>query len=332
MAIPRTSWLLILAVFSGCKEGVNTPQTPTCGGVTCPYLPGYTISCNAQGHCEYANLDNTGWRQFDVWIFVPPGSFFMGSPHNEDGRQGSEMAGHSYAAEEPVHRVTFKKGFFIAKYEVTVMQYEACMAEWPTACTPISSDLGDSLGWGPNTSAKGRSNHPQNSMTWWQAHAVCSWMCPRCRLLTEAEWEYAASGPKHRKYPWGDEEPNCELAVWDHDRVHGRPWGCNPCTEYGCSGTSPVGSKPKGASWCGAMDMSGNVWEWVQDRLHLTYEGAPDDGRAWEENPMGVYRMQRGGSFEADNSPADLRCSMRDSDEPRNNHADDGARCARDLP
>ncbi len=128
-------------------------------------------------------------------------------------------------------------------------------------------------------------------------------MAPGGRLPSEAEWEYAASGPTHRKYPWGDEpEPDCALvhAIFDQGAT-GRPWGCAECSVSGCSGTSPVGSALAGASWSGALDMAGNVLEWCADatKYNTGYEGAPSDGSPWiaYENP--AERMARGGMFTA---------------------------------
>ncbi len=91
----------------------------------CPSLEGYSIFCNQQEHCEYANIDSSGWKKWDVWIWVPPGSFMMGSPDSEQ---------YHTAEEAPVHKVTMQKGFFIAKYEIVVEQYEACMASEPDKC------------------------------------------------------------------------------------------------------------------------------------------------------------------------------------------------------
>jgi formylglycine-generating enzyme required for sulfatase activity len=290
-----------------------------CGTADCPVMAGYTVTCNAQHHCEYANSDTTGWKQHDVWIYVQPGSFTMGSPSTE--------AGHA-TDEEPQHAVTFAKGYLIGKYEVTVEQYAVCESASPGTCTAPSTVDWDGNGWGTNTSGNGRSAHPQNGLTWDQAGAVCTWLGGR--RPSEAEWEYAATGPVHRKYAWGDSPaPDCTRAVFDPDGSGNRPWGCDSCTTSGCSGTKVAGSMVAGASWCGALDMAGSVWEWVEDWYHSTYDGAPADGTAWV-SPSGSARVLRGGSFSNDASR--LRSSARINATSDARYAYDGARCVRDLP
>ena len=301
------------------EAGPDVPDIPSgtvCGGTTCPVVSGYTVSCNGQAHCEYANVDTTGWKAYDVWIFVPAGSFTMGSPSGESGHQ-------SY--EDPNHVVTFAKGFLMGKYLVTVLQYEACMSASPSTCTAPSTADWDGNGWGTNTSANGRPTHPQNGLTWDQAGAVCAWRVTQGggsngRRPSEAEWEYAATGPTHRKYPWGDTpEPTCANNTANFSE-----------SSYGCGtgGTMPVGSKTAGAAWSGALDMAGNVWEWCEDWWHGNYTGAPADGSAWADT--GSYRVIRGGSFGSDAS--DLRSSYRFSGTPGYRYADDGARCLRPMP
>jgi len=275
----------------GCMDTCTIgPVTLTCGSTACPSLTGYTASCNAQQHCEYTNVDPTGWRQWDVWIWIPPGSFEMGSPNTEAGRKTDEG---------PVHTVTFANGFFIGKYEVTVSQHEACETTTRNGatCTSPTTASWDGLGWGTNRSSNGRSGHPQNGLTWAQAGTVCSWLGGR--MPSEAEWEYAASGPTHRRYPWADPTTaTCasNVAVFNERGDAVRPWACDPCTAAGCSGTSPVGTKPAGSSWSGALDVGGNVFEWVQDWHHDTYEGAPTDGTAWLW-PTSDEHVSRGNGF-----------------------------------
>jgi len=297
-----------------CDRGHSQCRGGTClecGGSGCPVHPlGWAVACNARAHCEYAPADDP--LLAEVW--VPAGVMPMGSPDDENPR---------HADESPVHDVTFAAGFWMGKHEVTVLQYEACDA---AGCTAPSVQDWDGAGWGLNTVAE-RPTHPQNGLQWQQAADYCAWR--EMRLPTEAEWEYAAKGPVHRKYPWGDgPEPTCANDTAVFNEAGGE-------AGYGCGGggTAPVGSKPAGASWSGALDMSGNVWEWVEDRWHTSYadDGTrPDDGSAWTENPSGSARVFRGGSFAY--SPAFLRAAERASGAPSSRYAALGCRCLRPFP
>ena len=284
---------------------------PACDGSLCPEVPGFVATCNATNHCEYANPDATGWKKYDVWIRVPAGSFTMGSPGSEYERSSDE---------DPPHGVTFANGYLIRKYETSVLEYEACRAASSATCTAPSTSDNNGGGWGTNSSGNGRSTHPQNGLNRYQAAAVCEWAGGR--LPTEAEWEYAASGPTHRKFPWGDTPyPSCSnnTAVF-----HDASTGC------GTGGTWAVGSKTAGAAWCGALDMAGNVTEWCQDGYHSSYTGAPTDGSAW----LGVSDTTfvfRGGSFWY--FAEMMRCSDRGyPDTPGVRRSDRGVRCARSVP
>ncbi|MBM4356193.1 MAG: hypothetical protein FJ109_20775, partial [Deltaproteobacteria bacterium] len=265
----------------GCGGSCGECPDLVCGSVTCPDLEGYAASCNPNQFCEYANLDNTGWKKWDVWLWIPPGSFDMGSPDEEEGH---------VAAESPVHTVVIGTGFLVGKYEAVVLQYEACMAAGE--CSQPSTTDWDGEGWGTNSSAAGRPAHPQNGITFEQSKEFCAWLAAGGRLPTEAEWEYAATGPVHQVYPWGDSpEPTCsnDTAVFS-EGGDAQGYGC------GAGGTWEVGSKPLGAAWCGAMDMAGNVREWVQDDYHPDYVGAPTDGAAWTAGGV-PSPVVRGGNF-----------------------------------
>jgi len=289
-----------------------------CGPTTCPALTGYTPTCNTSNHCEYARTSPTAgtWHEDDVWIYVPAGNFPMGAPATEVGSLNNER---------PVHAVTFAQGFFIGKYEVTTRTYEAC--EGATSCTlPSVADwAGD--GWGLNRTSNARAPHPQNGVTWAQAGEICAWLGGR--RLSEAEWEYAAKGPTtHRKYPWGDSpEPTCAngTAVWNE---------AGGAAGYGCGigGTWPVGQKVAGLSAVGALDMAGNLWEWVEDCTHADYTGAPIDGSTWTTDCNAISsRVLRGGSFN-DVAAVTLRGARRGNAAPPNRRAEFGARCLRPLP
>ncbi len=302
---------------AACNDGSVCTKDDSClqgicsGAPACPALEGYTATCNPQERCEYANVDQDGWRKWDVWILMPSGSYIMGvgdEPHS---------AG-------PAHEVTFEHGYLIAKYEATVSQYEACQDEAPEQCTPIGVNY-DPGSEGANTTAAGKGNHPQNALTWQQAKDFCSWYAIGGRLPSEAEWEYAARGTTDRKYPWGDApEPTCDNGTAVFNDIGGDEG--NGC---GQDGTFEVGSKPAGTSWCGAYDMGGNVFEWCEDYRHTSYVGAPTDGTAWLD-PPDVSRIVRGGGF---HSPAGaMKSATRNYTTPTSGHAGVGVRCVRHMP
>lgn len=155
--------------------------------------------------------------------------------------------------EVPVHRQCFDVPFWINKYEVTNEQYGSI------GCPE----------WGTQP------NHPRTCANWYEARDYCALLGGR--LPTEREWEYAARGPSNWTYPWGD------------------VWNANHSVWLGNSNNIPavVGSRPSGASWVGALDMSGNVWEWTSS-LYLPYEY---DG--FHESPSDNIskRAIRGGAF-----------------------------------
>jgi formylglycine-generating enzyme required for sulfatase activity len=275
-----------------------------CGGTTCPDHPlGWPSTCSAAQHCEYT--DPQGLKGAD--IYVPPGEFSMGAPLGEDGGQNLER---------PVHGVRLQQGFFINKYEVSVAEHLAC--EQAGVCgAPSTADRPDVHG----TNRAGRENHPQNGLDYQAARTFCAWTGGR--LPSEAEWEYAATGPVHRPHPWGKAPPDCTRAVMDEQNVgNNSSWGC------GTQGTSVRGMRPAGASFVGAHDMIGNVAEWVEDVWHDSFDGAPTDGAPWG-GPEGGTGSVRGGTYYSSNI-INLRTSYRPSFFRHLRYASVGVRCARD--
>jgi formylglycine-generating enzyme required for sulfatase activity len=201
-------------------------------------------------------------------VYVPGGTFVI----SEKGKSG-----------EGTHNVTLHN-YWIDQTEITNMQYSQCV-EAGVCRAPTSCAWGD-----PTYEDESYKDHPVICVTWQMASTYCDWAGGR--LPTEAEWDYAARGPERRLYPWGDRFDETRLNFCDESCPHdgAQFQGYND----GYMKTSPVGSYPNGASWCGAMDMAGNVWEWVSDRY------APY-GSVDQDNPQGPAtgsdRLIRGGSW-----------------------------------
>jgi len=237
-------------------------------------------------------------------VDVPAGAFWMGCNEVVDDE--------CEADESPYHEVTLDS-FYIDKYEVTAGQYEACVNGG--ACsysgTPSSPQ---------RTYQNGRDNHPVNYVNWSEAKAYCEWKGKR--LPTEAEWEKASRSTDGRKFPWGNEAVSCSYVVMN-ESADVDAYGC------GIGHTWAVGSKPAGASIYGAMDMSGNVWEWVNDWYFTDYYDtsplANPPGPDVEPN-SGDRRVLRGGSY--DSSAGRLRSSNRNRENPSYQSGTWGFRCA----
>lgn len=186
--------------------------------------------------------------------------------------------------------------FWIDRYEVTNIQFAQFNGEAAT-----SSYQRDEY-------------YPRESITWFEARDFCENRRPNSvRLPTEAEWEYAARGLENWTYPWGD----------SFNRNAGFVGNSGQQSEL-------IGRHPRGASWVGALDMSGNVWEWVNS-IYTPYPYAPTDGRENAEDSDSP-RVTRGGSwyFSSNNSLASdsLSAVVRYEENPASWHNDLGFRCA----
>jgi formylglycine-generating enzyme required for sulfatase activity len=230
-----------------------------------------------------------------VMVMLPPGKFMMGSREDD-----SDMR----ASEQPIHEVTITKSFVVSRFEVTFENWDACVRVG--ACR----DVPDS--WG-------RGDMPVINVSWGDAKQYVMWLSrstgKEYRLLTEAEWEYAARAGTATRYSWaadvGTGNANCD--------------GCG--SRWDLQQTAPVGSFRPNAF--GLHDMHGNVWEWVEDVWHPNYRGSPTDGSAWLEGGDPNFRVVRGGSWR--NEVALIGAAVRDE---RNIHvAFDtlGFRVARDI-
>ncbi|MET0070049.1 MAG: SUMF1/EgtB/PvdO family nonheme iron enzyme [Candidatus Thiodiazotropha sp.] len=234
-------------------------------------------------------------------VLIPEGEFFMGSESEKDG--------DSYEEEQPQHRVAIKP-FYLGKHEVT-------FAEFAAFANAANRELPDDEGWG-------REQRPVINVSWEDAVAYAEWLSQqtgkRYRLPTEAEWEYAARAGSTTKYSWGDE-------IGQDGKVWANCDGCG--SQWDGEQTAPVGSFA--SNGFGLYDMSGNVWEWVQDCWHGDYQGAPPDGSAWLESDKGDCgrRVIRGGSWSY--GPRYIRSAGRDRGYPVGRNDDLGFRLAQDL-
>ncbi|MFL7791202.1 MAG: formylglycine-generating enzyme family protein [Anaerolineae bacterium] len=265
---------------------------------------------------EGPSLGDTRTRPADgmVLVYVPAGEFKMGSM--------------DYRDEYPVHTVVLDM-YWIDETEVTNAQFAAFLnaqgnqAEGGVAWldTRDSDCLIEQSGDGYWPKG-GYADHPVVEVSWYGAAAYCRWAGGR--LPTEAEWEFAARGMRGDVYPWGNDF-ECSRGNFDDETKldsYVVPGG------EGCDGydrTAPVGSFPSGKSWVGALDLSGNVWEWVADWYSEDYYvNSPSED---PEGPSsGESRVLRGGAWFY--NPSDARASNRFDFTPDVSYNFLGFRCA----
>ncbi len=224
-------------------------------------------------------------------VAIPGGSFLMGSPRTEQGRRDDEG---------PRRRVTIQP-LAVGRFEVTFDQWAACVNRG--GCNSVNPD---DEGWG-------RGDRPVINVTWNDAQAYVRWLSDETgqayRLLSEAEWEYAArAGTRGRFSNNGGYADLCAIA--NHaDGSTTFSWRNTACSDGVGDRTAPVGSYAANAF--GLHDMHGNVSEWVQD-CYALYVDLPRDGSAHErERPGGLScsRVLRGGSWQV--NPLLLRSASR---------------------
>ena len=254
-------------------------------------------------------------------VVLPAGSFVMGSPPNEEGREDSEG---------PQHLVKISRPFAVGKFEVTFDEWDACVTQ------------GGCRGYRPPDEGWGRGRRPVIHLSLEDARAYLAWVSRKTgqtyRLLSEAEWEYSArgitDGSAGPRYSWGnDADVGCHYANGlDRSGADGSSllwpisWiGMMKCRD-GYVFTAPVGNFA--ANSFGLHDMHGNVWEWVEDPYHGSYLGAPTDGGAWTTGTES-WRVLRGGSW--NDYPWVLRTASRGRNSPDSRLDITGFRVARML-
>jgi formylglycine-generating enzyme required for sulfatase activity len=304
---------LRVRLFNLCSEGVGNPELPAAlkrargiveevpppapkpeakpaPGPAAPKAvlvlpPGFRwAGGEPPGDCPFADPDGyAAWVQRQGAITIR---------HEESGMElvwvppGSLMMGSVRGREDekPIRRVSVD-AFWVGRTAVSIAQWQRVMESVP----PQFNDQG--------------AQHPVTGVTWDETRELCKRL--GLALPPERYWEYAARGHEGRIYPWGNswEAPLCQC----RDDLHGH------------ARTAPAGSLPGNASWCGALDMAGNVWEWCLDWYHPTpQEGTPQ--------PSG-RRSLRGGAYASDSF--ECRSSCRLSSAPQNRSPLIGCRVAR---
>lgn len=245
---------------------LSLTETPTQTAKLMPLPEGIEAAINCQVH-GLPEVACTGVATNDDWtplsrefngiemVLVPAGCFLMGS---EEG----------FAEEQPVHKICIDSPFWIDLTEVTVAQfanflngqvvpiddYSIWLDVWTVAGDPHFQLTQRDGHWFP---LMDEDNRPLENVNWFGATDYCTWR--EARLPTESEWEFAARGPDGLIYPWGNEFVSNKVVRFE--------------------GRSPdVGSKPSGASWVGALDMSGSLFEWTGS-IYQSYPYDANDGR-----------------------------------------------------
>jgi formylglycine-generating enzyme required for sulfatase activity len=244
-----------------------------------PYIQGQVLPYVLTATTERALKPRDSFRECakncPEMVVVPAGQFIMGSPTNE--KDGSDN-------ERPQHKVIFAKPFAVGKFDVMFDDWDACVAYGD--CDPRISDAG-----------LGRGRQPIINVTWDDARRYVAWLSRTTgkpyRLLSEAEWEYAARAGTTTAYSFGDDKALLGRYAWYAGNSG--------------SGAHPVGEKTPNEF--GLYDMHGNVFQWVEDCEHDDYQGAPEMGSPWTTEGDCNNRVARGGAWY--NGPSDLRSAAR---------------------
>ena len=248
----RTMWIVALLVLIGVALVAVTPAA----------ADGASLSGQVLRDCA----------ECPQMVVVPAGAFLMGSPPEESGRRENEGLRRL---------VTIRQPFAVGVYEVTFAEWDACV------------DAGGCDAYRPDDEGWGRGERPVINVGWHDAQRYVSWLSEHTgtnyRLLSEAEWEYAARAGTTTRFHTGESISKDQA---NHDGHRG--------------GTVEVGTFPANAF--GLHDVHGNVWEWVEDCWNDSYTDAPTDGSSWEEGDCG-RRVLRGGSWSR--APRDLRSARR---------------------
>jgi formylglycine-generating enzyme required for sulfatase activity len=240
-----------------------------------------------------------------LMLVLPSGSFVMGSPESQYGHSSSE---------KPQHSVTIAHPFAVGRFEVTVGEFveflndaaqHGQIAERWVATAPEEKEapiVRSNEGKIAHFSVQGdQEQFPVTFVSWRGAAEYVKWLSLRTgatyRLLSEAEWEYAARAGSKTAYHFGDDALKlCDYGnVADASGGAKHNWSLFTDCEDGYPDLAPVGRFQPNAF--GLYDMIGNAAEWVEDCGHPNYDGAPNDGSSWTSGSSCNGHEVRGGSY-----------------------------------
>lgn len=280
---------------------MNGKVTPLPGAISTPQISSASSppSCDEIGQNWISPVDGMELS------CVPAGEFKMGSTESDHNAESDEF---------PQHTV-YLDAFWIDHTEVTNAMFVQFLnemgnqseggADWLDARDKPVRLVKSGSEWQP---VSGYGEHPVMNVTWYGAQAYCRWAGRR--LPSEAEWEKAARGTDGRTYPWG-EKLDCT-------------GGCAGGNFFGYpSNTKQVGAFPNGASPYGALDMAGNISEWVADWFEVYPGGDPGASELFGQE----HRVSRGGSHAQ--TVDRVRSAMRSGLNPVESISFRGFRCAR---
>jgi formylglycine-generating enzyme required for sulfatase activity len=295
---------------------VNLFQRPVLSAATLPTVappPSSPVTAPWDGRLGETKTNAVDGAEM---VFIPGGTFMMGSDPHEIDRQWAQYGWdpvwkQNAAGESPRHRVSVE-GFWMYRHEVTAGEYR-------TFCQATGREPPTDGGWGRQPD-----DHPAIYVSWGDALAYCEWA--GVRLPTEQEWEYAARAGDGRVFPWGDQwdrtkANSASYSVGQDLRTEAQwhvfdtkfPWKTQVMT-------TPVGSFP--ANPFGLFDMVGNVYEWCAD-WYERYPGSTHRGEQYGQR----CRVVRGGRW--GNHPDGVRCAFRNGYPPDGRGPGEGFRPVR---
>ena len=227
-------------------------------------------------------------------VWIPPGSFMMGSPEDEKDRNDNEG---------PQHEVTIAKGFWMGKYPITQAQWQTVMENNPSQFKGKYKPV-EKVSWNDIREPGG-----------YLERLNAAYPGYNFRLPSEAEWEYAYRAGTTTRFYWGDDLDYIDI------RKHAIYINFSELVLH------DVGRKRPNA-W-GLYDMAGNVFEWCEDDWHENYLGAPNDGSAWVNEPREDSRVNRGGTWHWGESVC--RAAYRHHNKPEDRHIGWGFRVVSNM-